>query len=253
MALFLLLLPPFDHFLDFLFDHWQVLFINATGRVSLYDTVIDQRFLYNFWMMTKEKWNWWCQNGANVCFVARSRSSIMTTLFIQLILLLLKLYHTIVLQFVQTFTVDFKDKSVNWRMRRLDDECDCINIKIYPANKTQCWWQRETILNIGWNSRTFWKIVREHLFCQWLWLKIASELLCISLGCVWDAPRVVNLNQTFERKHGLFFFYAQLSHQHLKTRFGHSSLQIKMHRLDAVCVSVKLTLPLKSTISSPVE
>ena len=53
MALFLLSLPPFDHFLDFLFDHWQILCMNTTG-LFLYDTVIDQRFFVSFLMMTRK-------------------------------------------------------------------------------------------------------------------------------------------------------------------------------------------------------
>ena len=96
-------------FFCFCYLHW-IIFIrfslrSLTDTVYKYDNILvwycygSEIFIFRydiFWMMTRR--NWWCQNGANVCFVARSRSSIMTTLFIQLILLLLKLYHTIVLK-----------------------------------------------------------------------------------------------------------------------------------------------------------
>ena len=106
MAHFLLSLPPLDHFIRF---SLRLL----TDTVYKYDNILvwycygSKIFIFRndiFWMMTRR--NWWCQNGANVCFVALSRSSIMTTLFIQLILLLLKLHHTIVLEFVQTLKSD---------------------------------------------------------------------------------------------------------------------------------------------------
>ena len=115
MALFLFSLPPLDHCIRFSLR-------SLTDTVYRYDNVLvwycygSEIFIFQlwyFWMMTRR--NWWCQNGANVCFVAgSSRSSIMTTLFIQLILLLLKLYHTIVLKFVQTFISDLKIKFF-WR------------------------------------------------------------------------------------------------------------------------------------------